>query len=346
MKKILCLAMSLTLATVVFAGCGSSTTTSTNTAKPAATEASVKTGLAVSTSIASSKDATDKEPGLAEGDSIIAAVTVDKDGKILKCVIDGAQTKVNFTNDGKLSTDLKSTFKTKQELKEEYGLKKASKIGKEWYEQANAFAAYAVGKTAAQIKGIAVTAEGTVSDKELSSSVTIHAGDFINTVSKAAENAKDMGAKTSDKLGLGISTNIASSTNAGDKDGLAQIYSYYTASTFASDGKITSCIIDASQSNINFTKAGKITSDLKAAIPTKDELGDKYGMKKASKIGKEWNEEAAAFAKYATGKTIADVKGIAVTAEGVPSGSDLTGSVTVHIGDFQTILDKASQSAK
>jgi hypothetical protein len=66
---------------------------------------------------------------------------------------------------------------------------------------------------------------------------------------------------------------------------------------------ITSCIIDASQTNINFSKEGKITSDINAEFQTKNELGDAYGMKKASSIGKEWNEQANAFAQYVVGKT-------------------------------------------
>jgi hypothetical protein len=351
MKKIVTLVTSFTLATFMLAGCGSSnstkaTTNTGSTTSPAAkTEATVKTGLAISTSVASSTSAGDKD-GLGEADSIIVAVTVDKDGKIVKCILDAAQTKVNFTKEGKITTDLKSTFKTKQELKEEYGMKKASKAGKEWYEEANAFAAYVVGKTAAEVKGIAVTADGTAADKQLSTSVTVKVGDFINTVVKAAENAKDYGAKSSDKLGLGAETSISSSANAGDKDGLVQVDSYYTATTFDASGKVTTSIIDASQAKVNFGKDGKITSDIKAAVQSKNELADKYGMKKASKIGKEWNEEAAAFAKYCVGKTVNDIKGIAVTSEGVPSGAELNTSVTIHIAPFQSIISKASQNAK
>lgn len=349
MKKILSLATSLTIVATLLAGCGSNTNTKTNTsASPntgANTEATVKTGLAVSTSIASSTSAGDKD-GLAQADSIVAAVTVDKDGKIVKCVLDAAQTKVNFTKAGKITTDLKTAFKTKQELKEEYGMKKQSKAGKEWYEQANAFAAYVVGKTAAEVKGIAVTAEGTASDKQLSTSVTVKVGDFISTVVKAAENAKDYGAKSSDKLGLGVNTSISSSKDATDKDGVVQVDSYYTATTFDASGKVTSSLIDASQAKVNFSKDGKITSDVKAAVQTKNELADKYGMKKQSKIGKEWNEQASAFAKYSNGKTASDIKGIAVTAEGAPSGTDLNTSVTIKIAPFQNIIEKASQNAK
>ena len=39
-------------------------------------------------------------------DSVAAAVTVDKDGRIVKCVIDSAQTRINFDATGKITTRL------------------------------------------------------------------------------------------------------------------------------------------------------------------------------------------------------------------------------------------------
>jgi hypothetical protein len=68
-------------------------------------------------------------------------------------------------------------------------------------------------------------------------------------------------------------------------------------------------------------------------------------MKKASKIGKEWFEQADAFSKYVVGKTVADVKGIAVT-DGKATAADLTASVTVGIGEFQSTIEKAAAIAK
>jgi hypothetical protein len=362
MKKVISLVLGSVLAISLLAGCGSTSETSNSTNSAAATSTSasssssaavsseaggdaVKTGLAVISSIAKSKDA-GKEDGLGEVDSTIVAVTVDKDGKIVKCAIDAAQTKINFSAAGKLTTDMKTEFKSKQELKSEYGLGKASKIGKEWNEQADAFANYVVGKTVAEIKGIAINAEGVPTDKELSASVSIHITDFTAAIEKAVNNAQDLGAKAGDKLGLGVATNISKSTDAGDKDGVAEAYSTYTATTFGADGKITSCAIDASQSDVKFSRVGKITSDLKAPLQTKVELGANYGLAKASKIKKEWFEQSGAFAKYVVGKTVDEVKGIAVNAEGVPTQAELTSSVTIHIGDFETIIEKASANAK
>lgn len=359
MKKLFALLLVATMSIFTLAGCGSPTTASSaapasqavvsSAASAASTEnaaTGVKTGLAVISSISNSTDVKDGK-GLAQVDSTAVTVLVDKDGKILKCIIDQVQSKINFSDKGKLTTALDTIVKTKNELGAEYGLVKASSIKKEWNEQAAAFAAYVVGKTADEVKSIAVNStEGAPTDKELSTSVTISVGGFMDAVQKAVANATDIGAKATDKLGLGIYTKISGSTDAGAKDGLAQAYSDYGVTTTDDSGKITSSIIDASQTNVNFTAAGKISSDLKATLKTKNELGDAYGMKVASKIKKEWNQEAAAFAQYVVGKTAAEIKGVAVNDKGEPTGTDLNTSVTISIGDFITIIDKATSSAK
>ena len=260
------------------------------------------TGLAVINSVGSSKDAGD-EDGLAQADSNVVAVLVDADGRVVDCKIDGVQAKIPFSKEGKLLVGTDTMFRTKQELKEEYGMKKASGIGREWNEQADALAAYVTGKTLDEIRGIAVTEDGHAGDAELASSVTMSVGGWLETVEKAVANAKPMGAKAGDRLGLGIETNMSKSTDAGDEDGLAQAYSMYTAATFGPDGRITSCILDGSQSNVNFDKAGKITTDLTVAPQTKNELKEAYGMKKASGIGLEWYQQAENYAQYALGKT-------------------------------------------
>jgi hypothetical protein len=284
-----------------------------------------------------------EKDGLAEADSIILGVLVDSTGKIVDCQLDMVQSKINFDKTGKLLTKLDTVFQTKNELGTSYGMGKASKIGKEWNEQAAAFAKYVIGKTADEVKGIAVDKDGYASGADLKASVTMHVVDFIAAVQKAVANAQDLGAKTGDKLGVSAVTNMAKSTDAGDKDGLAQPYSTYAAVTKDASGKITCCIFDASQANINFDKTGKITTDLTKAPQSKNELKEAYGMKKVSTIQKEWYEQAAAFAKYCTGKTVADIKGIAVDKDGKATASDIKASVTVHITDFQALVEKAAK---
>ncbi|MDF2821109.1 MAG: hypothetical protein K0R15_1550 [Clostridiales bacterium] len=330
MKKTLAVLLSLVLVMSIFTACG---------AKKA------KTGLAIITSAShSSKDAGEKD-GLAQTDSTAAAVIIDEKGVIKDCVIDVVQTKIKFSTAGEVTTDLATEFVSKMELGADYGMKDASPIGKEWDEQAKALAEYVIGKTIDEVKGIAVT-EGYATDKDLTSSVTITISDMLAAVEKAVENAEDLGASVGDELGLGIISTLGHSTkNASEEDGVAQAYSHYGVVTLNEKGKITSSIIDASQTNVSFSKEGIITSDVAAVFNTKVELGDAYAMKGVSAIGKEWYEQAKAFTDYIDGKTIEDVKGIALT-EGVPTDKDLTSSVTIDIGYFITVMDKAAANAK
>jgi hypothetical protein len=305
----------------------------------------VKTGLAVVSSIQKSRDAGEND-GAAQTDSVIVALTIDKDGKIVQTKIDTAQTVIGFTNEGKIVPDLSTVYKSKQELKEEYGMGRVSSIDKEWYEQANALAEYVKGKTIEEVKSIAVDESGVPTEADLVSSVTIKINSYVEAIEKAAANAQNLGAKASDNLGLAVTTKISKSKDAtADAEGLAQAYSTYTAATFDSEGRVTSSIIDASQSNVNFDATGKITTDLSVAPITKVELGEDYGMKRASAIGREWYEQADAFSEYIVGKTVEEIKGISVDEGGYPTDEDLVSSVTVGIIDIKDNIEKAFVNA-
>ncbi len=341
MKKLLVMFLLLTLTALVFAGCGGSD----DTGDGDATADGIKTGLGVVSSVAKSTPADGETNGVAETDSIVAAVIVDGD-KIVNCKIDGTQTKIEFDSSGKLVTPVDSIFKSKQDLGTDYGMKSASGIGKEWNEQADAFADYCKGKTIEEVKGIAVNDEGIATDSDLASSVTIHIGDFILAVEKAATTADVTGAGAEDTLGLGVETNISHSTAAtADEDGIAQAYTNYVATSFGDGDKITSTVIDGSQSDVNYNTTGKITSDLEAELQSKQELGEDYGLAKASGIGKEWFEQADAFAEYVVGMTPDEVKGIKVNDEGVAEDADLTSSVTISVSEYISMIEKAAGNA-
>ncbi len=347
MKKKLAFILSATLICLALTGCSSNVPKEDEPGGNETKGKSVNTGLAVISSIAKSTDATGEAEGLAQTDSSVVAVLVDKDGKIVNCVIDGVQTKINFSTTGTITTDIKTMFKSKNERGTDYGMGAVSSIGKEWNEQAASLANYVIGKTVKDIKGIALTDTGAPADPELAASVTFKIGDTLAAIEKAVNNAVDMGAKEGDKLGLGTSTNISKSVDAtADKEGLAQADSTYTATSFDADGKITSCVIDGSQSNVNFSTTGVISTDLAAQLKTKDELGDAYGMKKYSSIGKEWNEEVAAYGEYAMGKTSSELNGIALTETGAPNVEELTASVTISVGVFNDVIAKAFATAK
>ncbi len=351
MNRYLAITLALVLAlSLALVGCSGapaqgeapqSTGADTEAATPAQGEA--KLGLAVIANTKDSKDASD-EAGVAKTGAMVAAVLVDADGKVVKASIDAVAVNVEFDKAGKLLTPTDQAFASKRELGDNYGMKKASEIGKEWYEQADYFAAYIEGKTLEEIKGIAINEEGKAGDEDLKAGITVHIGGFIAVVEKAINNAK-AGSAADDMLGLAINSSIGRSKDAADEDGVAEAGISVAASTFDKDGKISNAIVDVVQSKVTFDKAGKITSDVTAPIMSKVELGDSYGMKKASEIGKEWYEQAEAFCQYVNGKKITEVSSIALD-EGKPAGDDLRASVTIHIVDFQVILEKAFANKK
>ena len=80
--------------------------------------------------------------------------------------------------------------------------------------------------------------------------------------------------------------------------------------------------------------------DTSAPVLSKNDLGTDYGMGKISSIGREWNQQAAAFSAYVAGKTLDEVAGIAVDESTKPADADLAASVTISIGGFQALLEK------
>ncbi len=310
------------------------------TAPEAGGEGAVRTGLSVQTSLASSKSAADGADGLVQADITVVAVTVDDQGVIDDCVIDAIQARVPFDAAGQLTGDTAAAIPSKNELGDGYGMKGASSIGREWYEQAAAFADYCVGKTVDELRGVAVDEAGQALDADLAASATINLGGFLSGVEEAVANAAHLGAAAGDELRLVSESSAAESASAGEDDGSGSVTANLAAVTFRGD-VITSCVIDAVQPALTFDGAGQLTGDPSAAVLSKNALGDGYGMKGASSIGREWYEQAAAFAAYCVGKTVDEVAGMAVTEDGHAGDADLAASVTIAVGGFRSLIGKA-----
>ena len=147
------------------------------------------------------------------------------------------------------------------------------------------------------------------------------------------------------KTGLSVTTNIADSVSASaDAEGAAKYDVTLAAVTVDDNGVIASCVIDSIPATVSFDSTGNITSDIAAGVPTKNELGENYGMVAWGGAIAEWDAQAAAFANYVTGKTAAEVAGIAVSETTKPAdGTDLASSVTIAVGGFQALIAKAMQ---
>ena len=307
-------------------------------------EGALKTGLALVANVGESKSATAEEAGEGKYDVTMVAVLVDDNGVIQDCIIDGIAASVQFDASGALVTDTAVAPQTKNELGENYNMVAWGGAIAEWDEQAAALASFAVGKTVEELKSGAIDETGKApAGSDLATQATIYLGGYVSAIEKAVANAAHLGAQAGDTLKLAAVNELSDSKAASAEDeGLAQLYTTVTALTMNGE-TITSCAIDAVQAKVNFDVTGTITTDLTAPVQTKNELGENYGMVAWGGAIAEWNVQAASFASYITGKTAADVAGIALTETTAPADADLAASVTIKIGGFQALIAKAAQ---
>ena len=353
MKK-LSMLLALVLALSLLAGCAgtpviyySDCTCPTGSHTPQATqppvvaEGALKTGLYIAANAADSVSAGEKD-GEAKYDVTIAAVLVDGKGVIVDCVIDSIGASVKFSTAGAITSDLSAAVPTKNELGANYGMVAYGKAIAEWNEQAAALANFAKGKTVEELKNGAVDATGYAPDgSDLRSSATIYLGGYVAAIEGAVASAQHLGAQAGDTLKLAVISKVSSSTAAtADKAGNAQLDSDVTALTLK-DGVVTSCVIDSLQGKVAFDATGKLTGDVSAPLQTKNQLGEAYGMVAWGKAIAEWNEQAASYAAYITGKNRDQITNIAVDEGTKPTEADLKTSVTIAIGGFQALITKA-----
>ena len=302
-------------------------------------EGAVKTGVAIVASAAESKNAGDAD-GEAKYDVTVVAVTVDDNGIIQSCVIDSIGTSVLFDVEGSIMSDLSAPVLTKNELGDAYNMKAWGGAVAEWYEQAAALAAYAVGKDVRELKAGAVGETGYAQDADLATSATIYLGGYVAAIEVAVAEAQHLGAQAGDELKLGITVSVGSSKSAeGENAGTAQLDVDAVALTMK-DGVITSAQIDSLQAKVTFDSTGTITGGTDGYFATKNQLGEQYGMVAWGGAIAEWDAQAASFCAYITGKTPAEVAGIAVNEGTKPTEADLTASVTIAIGGFQALIAK------
>ena len=293
------------------------------TEAPAA-EGAVKTGLAVVASIKITEPAEDAD-GTASYDVTYAAVNVDDNGVITACKFDSVGVDVAFDATGAIKTKDAEVL-TKHETGDSYGMASRATAG-EWYVQANALADFVVGMTIDEVKNGAIDASGYAVDVDLKSSATINLYGYVAAIEKAVANAKHLGAQAGDELKL-VSINALDDGNLnGDVVALTM-----------KDGVITSCYIDSLQAALAVAEDGTVSA---GNTLSKNDLGYDYNMVNFKASTMEWFEQAAGFAAYVTGKTPADVAGIAVDEGTKPTDTDLTASCTIAIGGFQALIAKA-----
>lgn len=249
--------------------------------------------------------------GYSQINTTMATVGLDSKGKIAYLDIDVAQNNTNDTEN----------FVTKKEKKDDYGMKKASEIGKEWYEQVQYLEEKAIGMTPEEFAAIETEernghAEAVKAGTDLAAGVTIDVGAFKKAVAKAVENAAEVKA---DKIGAGEEISVKSN----------KVSTTVASVALDGNGKVVWSYLDCAE-----------TADGATEFKSKVEKKDDYGMKKYSGIGKEMYEQLAGYQDFLKGKTADEVKAIKA------DDADLATSVTVKIDAYQNALTEALTNAK
>lgn len=350
MKKTLSLILVFVLALGLLAGCNK-TPAPTPTPDPVpevTTPVITKIGLGHNLTLGRSVDATETKPASTEAYVIFAAVGFDNEGTILSANIDIVQSVIKFDEELQLATELSANVPSKKDLGDAYGMRKASSINKEWFEQIASFEEWLVGQNVSEIDALPRDEEGyPTADADIIASVTMAVNDYITSVQQAWENSIEVGPAATMGLGINGDTEFSRSYSNDGRELLpiAQTDVAAVAVAFDADGKITGAFLDTSQVIINLDAEGKVTNR-DEVLQTKQELKENYGMRKASSINKDWFEQANALAEYAIGKTVEELKAVELDADGYPTGGDIVATVTMSINTYINIFSEAYDVAR
>lgn len=144
----------------------------------ATAESALKLGMNVEQT---TSDATEEKDGSNQVETTIFAAAVDAEGKVLVAASDCVQVKFTFNATGASTLDTTKAISSKREAGANYGMVAYGGATKEWFEQADAFNALCVGKTATEIKALCA-ADNYGTDEVKTAGCTI----LVNGLTKAA----------------------------------------------------------------------------------------------------------------------------------------------------------------
>ena len=210
MKKFTALLTAAALS-ICMTACSSNTDNNTNPDNIDST--AYRIGIGSYTTTDSSYSSVEGENGTGVVSTTYATVVFDSNDIIKKVYIDQVESKVYFDAKGQIVTNGADTnIRTKRELGDEYGMKNASPIGKEWYEQVNSIESWLVGKN---IKNIAngVMNNNMYGNGASSDSVTDGVSGVVDGIADGAENIVGDVTSGAESIVNDVTDNMADNTD-------------------------------------------------------------------------------------------------------------------------------------
>ena len=128
-------------------------------------------------------DATADKDGTNKVSTTVFAAAVNKDGKVVAASSDCVEVTFSFNTKGASTLDTTKAVVSKKEQGSNYGMVAYGNAAKEWFEQAAAFDAACIGKTAAEIATLQGTDGKGVADLQ-AAGCTIYVTGFVKAASK------------------------------------------------------------------------------------------------------------------------------------------------------------------
>ena len=262
------------------------------------------------------------------GATVIAlAIVFDESGKIVAARFDSAQPKFAL-NAEKTDVVAVNRVDTKVELGDNY-----TGMSDSWKDEAAAFEAFLVGKTAADIAALEFVVDGAdaglVAGCTMKSSMPV----FKALVAKAAAYERKVTFETKEAitLGLAIDTKVSGSVAEGGK------VAFDCAGVAIAGGKVVAAMIDSAEAEYTLAIANsKLSVTLKKYKGTKNEQGDAYDSYSPMDAGR-WYAQAQAYANTAVGKTVAELANLA---------TDGVAGCTIYAGGYKAVIVRAAGYAR
>lgn len=128
-------------------------------------------------------DATADKDGSNKVATTVFAAAIDKDGKVVAAASDCVELAFTFSTKGASTLDTAKAVVSKKEQGANYGMVAYGNAAKEWFEQAAAFDAACIGKTASEIAGLMGQDGKGVADLQ-AAGCTIYVSGFVKAASK------------------------------------------------------------------------------------------------------------------------------------------------------------------
>ena len=288
--------------------------------------ASVNTGLSSVSSMSVADDTVTMK-------TTVAAVMVGENGRIRACQLDEMKTSATL-REGKVLLD--PDTRSSSEKLYEYGLAATSPIGREWFEQASAFGDYVVGLTADEVASLPLS-DGKVQDTVLSGRCQLDVTDFVSAITQAARSAAPLGAAPEDVLSMAISR-----TDESTDDHLHATFQF-SAVTVTGDGVVSSCLVDVAEAEAR-VKDGAFSGKSGLYPSNKGKRNDLMVETDASE-GVGWFEQAGAFEKYVTGKTLTQIKATPLSGDRAAADTELAKTCFIPVAALIDNLIKSIEAA-